>query len=307
MRKSSGWVNNWVCMAVFIMGGVALTSPSFANTVPTEGVIHLKGTTNTRDIGGYQTADQSTLRKGQIIRSDNLSSLTESDFRKLEEMGLKTVIDLRTGQELNDSPTVWKGDNPPQFFHIPVFDSKNDWLSAQRKMMKKNRFTQEQSLQHMVEGYRMIAEEGASNYQKLMEIVLDESNWPVLIHCTAGKDRSGIGVALIMEAVNVDRDTIMEEFLLTNDVSRIEEKAVFLSRKSKQLAKSDRFSKGVAANAWLPIVGVRVEMLEAFYASVDEKYGSMDAYLFELGVDQEARGALTESLTTKHASMAMNH
>jgi protein-tyrosine phosphatase len=148
--------------------------------------------------------------------------------------GLKTVIDLRTNKEHDQSPTVWLGDNPPEFFHFPVGDANNDWFTAQRKMMKKNRFTQEQSLEHMVEGYRMIAEEGTSSYQKLMEVVLDESNWPVLIHCNAGKDRSGVGVALI---------------------------------------------------------------LEAFYVSVDERYGSMDAFLTELGVDQEARLVLAASLT----------
>jgi protein-tyrosine phosphatase len=143
----------------------------------------------------------------------------------------------------------------------------------------------------------MIAEEGTSSYQKLMEVVLDESNWPVLIHCNAGKDRSGVGVALILEALGVDRETIMEEYLLTNEISRIEEKAVFLSKQSKNSSRGNRYSKGTAASAWLPIVGVRAEMLEAFYASVNEKYGSMDAFLTELGVDQEARLALAASLT----------
>ena len=144
----------------------------------------------------------------------------------------------------------------------------------------------------------MIAEEGTSSYQKLMEVVLDESNWPILIHCNAGKDRSGVGVALILEALGVDRETIMEEYLLTNDISRIQEKAAFLSKESKSFSNGKRFTKGVSPGAWLPIVGVRAEMLEAFYASVDEKYGSMDAFLTELGVDNDARLALVAALTT---------
>jgi len=286
-------------MAVFATGFWALANPVFSNTLPGEQVIHLKGTTNTRDIGGYQTGDQSTLRRGQIIRSDKLSRLTANDFQKLEEIGLKTVIDLRTNKEHDESPTVWKGDNPPRFVHLPVGDANNDWFASQRKMMKKNSFTEEQSLEHMVEGYRMIAEEGTSSYQKLMELVLDESNWPILIHCNAGKDRSGVGVALILEALGVNRETIMEEYLLTNEISRIEEKAALLSKQSKSLSRGSRYSKGVSANAWLPIVGVRAEMLEAFYASVDEKYGSMDAFLTELGVDNDARLTLVASLTTE--------
>ncbi len=285
-------------MAVITTGIWALANPVFSNTLSDEQVIHLKGTTNTRDIGGYQTSDQGIVRQGQIIRSDKLSRLTANDFKKLEEMGLKTVIDLRTNKEHDESPTIWKGDNPPRFVHLPVGDANNDWFASQRKMMKKNSFTEEQSLEHMVEGYRMIAEEGTSSYQKLMELVLDESNWPILIHCSAGKDRSGVGVALILESLGVNRETIMEEYLLTNEISRIDEKAALLAKHSKSLSRGRRHRKGVSANAWLPIVGVRAEMLEAFYASVDEKYGSMDAFLTELGVDKDARLALAASLTT---------
>lgn len=299
MRKSAARIKKAVFMAIIVTVLFVLASPAFSNVR----IIHLEGTTNTRDIGGYLTNDMETVRWGQIIRSDKLSRLTDNDFRKLEEMGVKTVIDLRTKKENKQSPTVWQGDNPPEFFHFPVGDVNNDWFRSQRSMMRKNRFTQEQSLEHMVEGYRMIADEGTSSYQKLMEVVLDESNWPILIHCTAGKDRSGVAIALILEALGVEREIIMEEYLLTNKFSRIEDKAAYLSKESKKSSMGNRFP---SASAWLPIVGVDAQMLEAFYASVDEDYGSMDAFLTELGVDQDARDALTASLTTPPAQMVNN-
>jgi protein-tyrosine phosphatase len=298
MRKLPARIKNGVYMAVIAVGVWGLTSPAFPNMLENERVIDLEGTTNTRDIGGYQTGDLSTVRSGQIIRSENLSRLTASDFQKLEEIGLNTVIDLRTQKEHDKSPTVWLGENPPQFFHFPVGDANNDWFRAQRKMMKGNRFTEEQSLELMVEGYRMIAEEGPPSYQKLMEVVLDQSNWPILIHCNAGKDRAGVAVTLILESLGVDRETIMEEYLLTNEIGRTEKKAILLSRKSKKIGRGNKFGKGSSPSAWSPIVGVRAEMLEAFYASVDEKYGSMDAFLTELGVDNDARLALVAALTT---------
>jgi len=282
-----------------------LSNPVLAGELAHERAIHLKGTTNTRDIGGYQTGDMNTLRRGQIIRSDKLSGLTASDFLKLEEMGLKTVIDLRTRQEHAESPTVWQGAHPPRFYHFPVGDSDNAWFSAQRKLMQKNRFSEEQALEHMTAGYRMFLDEGTASYRQLMEVVLDESNWPVLIHCSAGKDRSGVAVALILEALGVDREAIMQEYLLTNEVSRIGEKAVMLSRESKNAGRGNKFSKGTTPDAWLPIVGVDAQMLEAFYAGVDEKYGSMDAYLNELGVDQNARDALAAALTTGDPQLVM--
>ncbi len=299
MRKLPARIKNGVYMAVIAVGVWGLTSPAFPNMLENERVIDLEGTTNTRDIGGYQTGDLSTIRSGQIIRSENLSRLTASDFQKLEEIGLNTVIDLRTQKEHEKSPTIWLGENPPQFFHFPVGDTNNDWFRAQRKMMKGNRFTEEQSLELMVEGYRMIAEEGPPSYQKLMEVVLDQSNWPILIHCNAGKDRAGVAVTLILESLGVDRETIMEEYLLTNEIGRTEKKAILLSRKSKKIGRGNKFGKGSSPSAWSPIVGVRAEMLEAFYASVDENYGSMDAFLSELGVDQDARSELVASLTTE--------
>ena len=217
-------------------------------------MIDLEGTSNTRDIGGYQTSDLRTLRWRQIIRSENLSRLTASDFQKLEEIGVKTVIDLRTDREHDQSPTVWLGDNPPRFFHFPIGDAHNDWFNAQRRMMKRNRFTEEQALEHMVEGYRMIADVGPPSFQKLMDLVLDQSNWPILIHCNAGKDRAGVAVTLILEALGVDRETIMEEFLLTNEIGRTEEKAIFLSKERKY----SQQRKGESAEVRRPVPGFRL-------------------------------------------------
>jgi hypothetical protein len=103
----------------------------------------------------------------------------------------------------------------------------------------------------------------------------------------------------------VDRETIMEEFLLTNEIGRSEEKAIFLSKKRKSSRSVGGRNKGPSASAWFPIVGVQAEMLEAFYVSVDEKYGSMDAFLTELGVDQDARRVLVASLTTEQPKLVM--
>jgi protein-tyrosine phosphatase len=302
MRKSSVRIKKTVYMAVITMGLWVLAFPAFPNGLAYEQVIDLEGTTNTRDIGGYLTNDLRTIRQRQIIRSENLSRLTASDFQKLEDIGVKTVIDLRSDREHDHSPTVWLGDNPPQFFHFPIGDAQNNWFKAQRKLMKKSRFTEEQSLEHMKEGYHMIAEDGPPSYEKLMDLVLDQSNWPILIHCNAGKDRTGVAVALIMEALGVNRETIMEEFLLTNEIGRTGEKSVLLAKESKKYSKTGR---GPSASAWYPIVGVQPEMLEAFYAHVDEQYGSLNAFLTKLGVDQEARSALIESLTTAQPELAM--
>lgn len=302
MQNVSTRLNKVVSTAVIALGVWALSNPALSSQLEYDREIHLKGTTNTRDIGGYTTSDLRTIRPGQIIRSENLSRLTEADFQKLEEIGVKTVIDLRTDKEHEKKPTVWLGDNPPQFYHFPVGDANDAWFKAQRSLIKRNKFSARDSQELMVDGYRTIAEEGVSSYEQVMKVVLDQSNWPVLIHCNAGKDRAGIATTLILEAVGVDRETIMEEYLLTNEIGRSKEKAELMAKES---SKSRRISRGPSADAWYPIVGVQPEMLEAYYTTVEAQYGSMDAFLTELGVDQDARAALAESLTAEPQELVM--
>ena len=302
MQKTpAGW-SRWQVVAGFLFASWIMVGPAAAGELPVERVIELEGTTNTRDIGGYSTADSRQVRMGQIIRSENLSRLTDDDFRRLEAIGIRTVIDLRSDEEHEDKPTVWRGDQPPRFYHFPIGDTDNEWFRSQSRMMKKNRFDEAQALAHMVAGYRMIAAEGPGSYRELMALVLDESNWPILIHCNAGKDRTGIATALILEALGVEREVIMADYLLTNEVGRSQDKAALLARESRNYSQRGR---GPSADAWYPIVGVRAEMLQAFYASVEERYGSIDAFLTDLGVDSAARETLSDALTVEQPALAM--
>lgn len=264
-------------------------------------LINLKGTQNTRDIGGYETKAGQHVRWGKIIRSDHLSRLKKDDFQTLEDMGLRTIIDLRTAGEAKRSPTVWIGDNPPDILNIPIGKDDGEWFRVQDRFLSSGKFTEEDSLNLFVEGYRSLAQAGLESYSKLMAVVVDESNWPLLIHCSAGKDRSGVAIALILEAVGVDRETIMEDYLLTNEAARTEEQASILSKEQsiKSRSAGSRIGRFRAPRpaAYFPMVGVTPEMLNGFYAGVEADFGSVDAYLTALGLDPAEREALVLKLT----------
>jgi len=309
MRESSARIRKGLYVALVAIGAWALANPLFCNEIPYERVIDLQGTSNTRDIGGYATRDGHVLRWRQILRSDRLSKLTPEDFRKLEDIGVKTVIDLRTDREQQQEPTIWLGEHPPRILHFPIGDARDEWFSAQRRLLRGNRFTEEQALRHMVSGYQSFVEAGEESLRQTMEVVLDPANWPILIHCSAGKDRSGIAVSLILEALGVGREAIMQDYLLTNEVSHTRQKAALLARERTNSRSVRRARTGPSAEAWFPIVGVEPEMLNAFYADIDEHFGSVDAYLDELGVDQAARSTLAAALTTEPqpAAQALTH
>jgi protein-tyrosine phosphatase len=286
---------------ILICAFFVVTGPIEATESNHQRVIKLKGSQNTRDIGGYETDIGQRVRWGKVFRSDNLSRLMPEDFQRLESMGLKTVIDLRTTREVEKAPTVWQGDNPPEIFHYAIGKSDGEWVREQSQLIRKGRFKPSDTLDLYVKAYELLPTVGQESYQNLLELLLDESNWPLLIHCTAGKDRTGIAVALIFEILGVDRKTIMEDYLLTNEVARTWEQA---SKLADQHA-SKRTSTGSfmnsfrppGADAWFPLVGVAPEMLNGFYERVEEDYGSVDAYIASLGVDHVQREKLKRVLT----------
>jgi protein-tyrosine phosphatase len=264
-------------------------------------VIHLKGSQNTRDIGGYVTEGGRQVRWGSIFRSDNLSRLKPEDFEKLEAMGLKTVIDLRTSKEVESAPTVWQGENAPQIFNYPVGESDGVWLRNQSQLLRKGRFRRQTMIDHFVSGYQAVPAVGRDSYQNLMRLVLDESNWPLLIHCTAGKDRTGIAVAMILEVLGVNRKTIMDDYLLTNEVARTQQQAEKLAaQQAKGRSTTGSYMNTLrqpGADDYFPLVGVTPEMLSGFYDGVEKEFGSMEAYFVLLGVDKTAGQALAQKLT----------
>lgn len=263
-------------------------------------VLALQGVQNARDIGGYPAQDARSILWGKIFRSGELSRMTASDFETLEALGIRTVVDLRNSGEVEQSPTRWQGDRPPRIVNLPIGKPDGWWVKNQSKLLRSGRFDFDDSHKHLLSAYRGLHEVGADSYRQLFELASDQANWPILIHCSAGKDRTGVAVALIMAAVGANRDDIMADFLLTNEVANTRERAAALA---KQIADKTATTgwrtapKPPSADAYFPFLGVTPEMLDTFYASLDEHYGSMDAYLDYLGVDAARRQQLANTLT----------
>ena len=263
-------------------------------------VVSLQGTQNTRDIGGYPASGERSILWNKVYRSGELSRLTRADFQKLETLGIRTVIDLRNSQEVERAPTQWQGQRPPRIVQLPIGKPDGWWVKNQSRLLRSGRFDYEDSHKHLLSAYSGLHEVGADSYRQLFDIISDQANWPILIHCSAGKDRTGVAVALIMAAVDVGRDDITADFLLTNEVAHTRERAAALA---KQIAEKTATTgwrtapKPPAADAYFPFLGVTPEMMDAFYASLAEHYGSMDAYLDYLGVDSVRRDKLKDMLT----------
>lgn len=182
--------------------------------------IKLEGAWNFRDLGGYRTCDDKTVKSGLLYRSDELSKLTDADVKKLAELGLRTVIDYRGERERVDNE-----DRVPAGCTVVYLDPKADAAAlassddaAAFESRRMDLLTAESARFLMTEQNRqfVLAKTSHEAYSKMFELVLDPSNCAIDQHCRGGKDRTGFGAALILLLLGVDRETVIEDYLLTN-------------------------------------------------------------------------------------------
>ncbi|WP_158962944.1 tyrosine-protein phosphatase [Myroides fluvii] len=233
--------------------------------------VAIQDVANVRELGGIITQDQRVIKAGHFYRSGHLGKLKKKNFKTLEQYNITQVIDLRTDREIKKHP-----DRLPstiQYYNEQAFDDSEDMFSKARKEVLKGRVTVEESNKAVEDFYGIYV---LDNPQKIREIVVRmlDSDQATLFHCSAGKDRTGMIGAIVLSILNVDRETIMEEYLLSNN-GRVDD----VSSRMK-LAKFGKFlfpkiDYEVIENfSW-----IKPNYLEAMFAAIETKYGSMDSYI----------------------------
>ena len=162
---------------------------------------------NKRDLGGLKTRDGKTVRMGMLVRSANLAQAEEDDLD-----GIATIIDLRSNGERNEVPDRTCG---REYLAMPIFNEINEGISHEEEA------EQRAVIPEMDVLYGMLMRRYTDSFRRVLMAVMqrDYSNGAVLWHCSEGKDRCGMTTALILEALDVDRKTILEDYLKTNLVN----------------------------------------------------------------------------------------
>ncbi len=257
-------------------------------------ILDVPGISNFRDIGGYQTTDGQTVKWGHVYRSGELSRVSNVTQAALNTLYLDTIIDFRSDEERDRSPSRWVDDaTKPETLLLTIGGNAADWSSKLSRQIQSGAFTAQEIHQTFIETYRAIPQENTDEYAAMFDEIL-ENDGPVLIHCTAGKDRTGIGAALILSALDVPRDTIMQDFMLTND-------AVDLERMLPLLAKifGRQSGKDINPEAIRPLAAVDAVFLETTFQAIEDSHGDIDTYLNEaLGLNDAKRKRLKEILLT---------
>ncbi|OMC72499.1 hypothetical protein BK126_05110 [Paenibacillus sp. FSL H7-0326] len=245
----------------------------------------LKGTINFRDLGGYRTADGHTVKWGKLYRSDELAALTESDIAYLIKTGLKTDLDYRTSNEVKQKPDpVIEG---VTYVLNSVFEDSGDSDNSGQPVDFKALLAGEPGELAIKVNRDMVAAPDA--FKQLFELILDPANAAVLQHCTAGKDRTGLGSALVLLALGVPEETVIEDYLLSNKYREQLTKATLEAMLKRNVINvNDKSFEGMKA-----LLEVRREYIEAAIEEMKNSYGSVDSYLEKgLGLTAEKRAKL---------------
>jgi protein-tyrosine phosphatase len=253
---------------------LALALPTPVHAKPAIGMIRpaprLASVPNLRDLGGLLTADgRHRVKPGLLYRSDQLDLMTDPDFALLSALKLETIIDFRTESERKKGP-----DRVPEGTRNMVYDvigAQGDQAEMMRKAMTAGSATMMTGL------YRDFATSPSADaaYRGLLSDI-DKAKGPTLFHCTAGKDRTGWGAAVILSLLGVPREAIIADFLISNDRLVAKNEAFFAAHPTIPRAVLE------------PVMGVRRDYIETSFAAVERKYGSVEKYAqTALGVDKK--------------------
>lgn len=244
--------------------------------------IQMDGPVNFRDLGGVFTADGKQVAHGRIFRSDKLSELSTADIELLNEKSLKTVIDFRNEHEVTDEPDIL--DSAWTYVHLPIGDFDPDQFWEVFSEIKDDEASIDSLMLSM---YKTFPVDFAGKYKTFFERVA-QTDGPLVYHCTAGKDRTGIATALFYHTLGVDMENIVNDYVNSNHY-RHAHNAKYV--KMLQL-------KGVSPEISQIILGVCAQYLIQIFANIEAQYGSVDAYLAtELGVNDSIQSLLIDKYT----------
>jgi protein-tyrosine phosphatase len=265
--------------------------------VPTDGdafiaaerLLPLEGTDNFRDLGGYATRDGRRVRWGLLFRSNQLSGLTRQDLDYLSRIDIRLVCDFRSDRERSSEPNRVLEPGPPVTLDLPVEQEGVDPAALQNRI-RTGGITALGIEVMMERAYRAFVTDHSERWAAMFRRITEPGNLPTVVHCTAGKDRTGFASALILLTLGVPEETVFEDYLLTNHYREGFERYVLRWVPLYSLFRT-------RPEDLLPLLEARREYLQTSLDAIEELHGSLDRYLEDaLGVTPAQRISLERRL-----------
>jgi len=251
--------------------------------------IPMKKQPNFRDIGGIPTKDGHRVKWGTFYRSGKLSKLKKDDLAYFSDLGIEKIYDFRNDIEVADDPDRYPAEEGVEYVRLPIGDPAGEEYEELVRQLRKGEIEGEEMKVKFEEIMTSFADTLAEDFKPLLDqMVESEGDTPILYHCSGGKDRTGFATALILATLGVERDTIFDEYLMSNYYR------YNLNKRNMSLARFIGIKPETSQYAFL----VHEDYLQAAFEVIDEEYGGMDNYLEEkFGITPEVRAELKEKYT----------
>jgi protein-tyrosine phosphatase len=249
-----------------------------------ERVIEFEGIMNFRDIGGYRARDGKSIRWGAVYRSGDFSAPTNADLRRFSALHIRTVLDLRSDQAVEKKPDRFPESSNPRIVHLPIFTPEIErWIEAWRTVRDSGAAGEIDSTKLFVDIYKSIVRVCGTQIAAVFEELCDRQNLPAVLHCSQGKDRTGVVTSLVQTALGVSYAEVAQDYILSNPLMHNFVEKLVVNDPNPDMSRS--------------LIEARIEFLDAAYQYIRLNHGSPEAYISHvLGFTHERIEALQQAL-----------
>jgi len=235
-----------------------VSSASETQNVPSQGLL-LPGRPNLRWLGGFRLADGRRVRQGRFLRSSALTNLTEQETEWLVKLDPGLIVDFRNEAELAQHPVTLPAELSSRRLVLPI---ESGAVASLRLQFPDGNPPHDAALHAMTEMYRNLVRQHSGVFLSFLQNLSETENRPVLFHCTAGKDRTGVAAALILGSLGAPREMLMADYLAT--AGRWTPDATLVEK--------------IPAPAREAVFGVYPDYLEAALEELDRSFGGIAAF-----------------------------
>jgi protein-tyrosine phosphatase len=232
--------------------------------------IDFEGANNFRDLGGYPVAGNRRVRPGLLFRSDHLAKLTDLDQDKLAELGISTVVDLRRESERTEAMDEIRDPAIRQVW-LPVTAEGADVVNL-RRGIEDGSLDYAAARNYLIQANEQYVRRFSTVFRAFMQLLLDPANYPLVFHCSAGKDRAGFAAAMTLYAIGASSETVMHDYLATNHCT-----ANYLNGMLASLA--DQPAMRPIIDTVHMLMQVHPDFIGTALRAIEEDFASMDEYL----------------------------
>jgi protein tyrosine/serine phosphatase len=225
---------------------------------------------NFRDLGGYKSSKKRFIKWGKLYRAAELDSLEPATIKQLKELGIKTIIDLRSKEEINYSNSSTILQNEFKVINIPI---PIKGFSNLLKDIKEGRIKKDSVYNFKKNIANEFVLNNTKEFKTLFQTLLKKEYYPIIICCNAGKGRTGVACAFILKAIGVNDDTITDDYMMSNDYYDIPRASQFVYKLSND-----------SQEAFTTLYKAQEDFLKFIRKAIDKKYNSVNDY-FDKALD----------------------